>query len=367
MSDKPAIQMCEECPLSDHPTRRSELLALVAHELRNPLSAIAMSVQVIKRTAITPGVQQAVASIDRQVAVMRRLVDDLTDVSRLITNKITLQIQKVEIRSACEQAITSVQSLIDAKHHTLTVECEQGEIDADPVRLQQMIGNLLSNSAKFTPSGGNIALRVKIENDNVIITVEDDGKGLTEKDIQNMFLMFYQGEQHSGTGLGIGLTLTHRLATMHGGTITASSPGKDKGSTFTVTIPSCPAEAIKGSLRVLIIDDNCDHANALSVLLEMENYHVRVAYDGPAGLDEVAKFGPDVIFLDIGMPVMDGYEVISRIHKKDGKPYIVAVTGFNQPGDKMRIKVAGFDEHIVKPPEDKQIFAILEQIAKEKK
>jgi CheY-like chemotaxis protein/anti-sigma regulatory factor (Ser/Thr protein kinase) len=324
-----------------------------------------MAVQVIKRTAVVPGVQQAVAGIDRQIAVMKRLVDDLTDVSRLVTNKITLQVEKIEICSLCEQAIVSIQPLIDAKHHTLKVDCAKYEIFADPIRLQQVISNLLSNAAKFTPSGGNIAITAKAENGGVRIIVEDDGKGMDQATIDNIFNMFFQEETQSGSGIGVGLTLAKKLVELHGGTISVSSGGKNKGSTFVVTLPSCPVEKIKRGIRVLIIDDNSDHANALSVLLEMENYHVRVAYDGISGLEENNRFEPDVIFLDIGMPLMDGYEVISRIRRTAGKPYIVAVTSFGQPGDKMRVKTAGFDEHLVKPPDDKKIFEILERVGKQ--
>lgn len=362
MPDNPVISGIA----SADPVKRSELLALVAHELRNPISAIAMSVQVIKRTAIAPAVQQAVAGIDRQITLIRRIVDDLTDVSRLINNKITLQIQPLEICSLCEQSIATVQTLIDTKHHTLKVDCENFQILGDSVRLQQAISNLLSNAAKFTPSGGNIRLAAKPDGDGCIITVEDDGKGMDEETRNKIFDMFYQGEQHGGSGLGVGLTLAKRLVDLHGGTIDVFSEGLNKGSTFTVRLPPCPEQPVKRSVRVLIIDDNCDHANAMSVLLELENYHVRVSYDGQSGLEENDKFQPDVIFLDIGMPVMDGYEVVSRIQKSRGKPYIVAVTGFGQPGDKMRVKTAGFDEHIVKPPDDKQIFAILDRIAKDK-
>ncbi len=361
---KASIPDCDIRP-TDH-TPRNELLALVAHELRNPLSVIAMAATVIKRSnAPQPAIAQATNMIERQVIQLIRLVDDITDVTRLMTNKITLQPQKIQTGIMCERAIETVRPLIDSKHHRLKVDIESIEMMGDPIRLQQVIVNILCNAIKFTPNGGIITLCVFNKDDNVLIIIEDNGKGINVDSLSKVFDMFFQEDNTAGGGLGIGLTLSQNIVALHDGTIIIESPGENKGTKVTITLPLTHHGQSTG-LRVLVIDDNADHANVLCTLLELEDYKAKIAFDGESGLAEIETFKPDVVFLDIGMPGMDGYEVMSKITKANDKPYVVAVTGFGQSNDKMQTKTAGFDAHLVKPPNIKELIDILQLVAARK-
>jgi len=347
--------------------KKDEFLALLAHELRNPLSPIVMAAQIIKRAGIAnPAVQQSIMTIERQVVQLTRLVDDLTDMSRLTNGKIKLQIQPIRIDHICEGAVESNQAIIDAKHHRLVVETTPTCLTGDPVRLQQVVANLLNNAAKFTQNGGTISLKATKDCDNVILTIQDDGIGISANAIGHVCEMYFQESRMSGSGLGIGLALTKMLVEMHGGSLSVVSNGKGCGTTVTVKLPlEASVQRDNKNVCVLIIDDNIDHANNLCILLEMEDYQCRVAYDGPTGLKELESYKPDVVFLDIGMPDMDGYQVIAAMNKV-GRPYVVAVTGFGQPNDKAKTKAAGFDEHLVKPPQPQELFMILQKIGERK-
>ena len=347
--------------------KKDEFLALLAHELRNPLSPIVMATQIIKRAGIAnPAVQQSIVTIERQVVQLTRLVDDLTDMARLTNGKIKLQIQPLRIDHVCDGAVESVQAFIDTKHHKLVVEMLPVCMTGDPVRLQQVVANLLNNAVKFTQNGGTISLKVTEEKETVTIIAQDNGVGIGATALNQVCDMYFQESRMSGSGLGIGLALTRTLVEMHGGTLEIQSEGKGCGTSATVKLPlRASVQRENKHVCVLVIDDNIDHANNLSILLEMEDYQCRVAYDGATGLKELENYKPDVIFLDIGMPDMDGYQVIAAM-EKDNRPYVVAVTGFGQPGDKAKTKAAGFDDHLVKPPQAQEIFMILHKIAERK-
>lgn len=348
-------------------THRKEFIALLAHELRNPLSPIVTATQIIRRAGIAnPAVQQSLVTIERQVQQLIRLVDDLTDMSRLTANKISLQIQACNLGAVCEGAVECNQHALDAKHHQMKVSVQAVEMTGDPTRIQQIVANVLNNAIKFTPNGGEISLSASKDDDHVVLTVQDNGVGISGDALPHVCDSFYQESRTSGSGLGIGLSLAKTLVDMHGGTINVHSDGKGKGTSVMVRLPLATIVAPDHkNVKVLVIDDNVDHANNLSILLEMEDFQCRVAYDGRTGLRELDSFRPDVVFLDIGMPDMDGYEVIASM-ARENRPYVVAVTGFGQPSDRMKTKVAGFDSHIVKPPQAKELFDILRRIAEQK-
>ncbi|HXU81849.1 MAG TPA: ATP-binding protein, partial [Polyangia bacterium] len=347
---------------------KDEFLAMLGHELRNPLSPILTALQMMKLRGDEAHVKER-GIIERQVRHLARLVDDLLDVSRITRGKVELHRDRVELAELVAQAVEVASPLFEERVHHLHTDVTPGlAVVGDEHRLTQVLSNLLTNAAKYTPPGGRIDVIARAEDDKAVIKVRDTGKGIPPDLLSRVFDLFVQGYRtpdRSGGGLGLGLSIVRMLVAMHGGQVTASSAGTGKGSEFTVSLPldtstgaalpapEAPAVArvrASGARRVLVVDDNRDAAELLAEALELEGYQTRVAYDGPSALRLAAEFRPELAFLDIGLPVMDGYDLARRLRALDQGPLVlVAVTGYGQPADRARSAEAGFDEHLVKP------------------
>jgi CheY-like chemotaxis protein/nitrogen-specific signal transduction histidine kinase len=373
--------------------RKDEFIAMLSHELRNPLSAIENSAMLLELPEIGADKRQWAAKVvRRQCRAMKILLDDLLDASRLSLGRMTLHKQNVTLASVIDSALETTQALIDAAGHTLTVAESPSSaiVYGDPVRLAQIFSNLLSNAAKYTHPGGKIALDVEITTENALVTVRDNGIGIEPLFMEQIFGMFSQMESRYGrtaTGLGIGLALVRAIAELHGGGVKVASEGPGQGSAFTVTLPLAqPVESFSQAepgpqipdarersagmgmkpCRILVADDNKPAAKAISMLLERDGHMVHVAHDGLAALREAEQFLPDIVLLDIGMPHLNGYEVAQAIR---GTPwgagvYLIAATGWGQEKDKKLAHEAGFDVHLTKPIDFKQIKELVENRAK---
>jgi PAS domain S-box-containing protein len=365
--------------LRDADRRKDEFLATLAHELRNPLAPIRNSLQILKMPRVeTEIVQQTRDVMERQVHQLVRLVDDLLDVSRVMRGKIDLRLESVELATVIARAVEMAQPLIEVQGHKLDVSVpnESLLLDADPVRLTQVVANLLTNSAKYTQTNGDIWLTARREGDQAVLRVRDTGIGIAPDMLPHVFELFVQAD-HASTraqgGLGIGLTLVKKLVELHGGNVEAHSAGLGEGCEFVVRLPlklkvQQPDVRIDQHLpapgsghRVLIVDDNHDAAISFSMLLRLRGHDVQVAHDGPSALKVATTFRPKMIFLDLGMPGMDGYEVARRVRKAPGleKTVLAALTGWGQQEDRRRTTEAGFDHHLVKPPEPKAVEKLL--------
>jgi signal transduction histidine kinase/ActR/RegA family two-component response regulator len=361
--------------------RKDEFLAMLGHELRNPLAPIMMAVELLRlRLPTTPEVERIRDVIERQVHHLTRLVDDLLEVSRITLGKIRLDKQVIDARSVVARAVETTRPNFEARKHTLSLDlpAQPISIDGDPVRLAQVLGNLLNNAAKYTQEGGHILLAVSRDGGDVVFRVKDDGIGLTAEMLDRVFDLFAQSDRsidRSEGGLGIGLTLARRLVEMHDGAIGGASEGLGRGSEFTVRIPALadesavvvkaqkPAKA-RGTahLRALVVDDNVDAAEMLAALLESLGHEVRVVHDGGAALEAARELTPDIVMLDIGLPRMDGFEVARRLRERaDHVPLLVAITGYGQHDDRQRSLAAGFDHHLVKPVDRAAIESLLEK------
>jgi PAS domain S-box-containing protein len=364
--------------LREEERRKDEFLALLAHELRNPLAPIASATEILKiADATSDDGKWAVQVIHRQLHHMRRLIDDLLDISRISRNKLQLHKEKTSVDDFLRSAMETSEPLIQDQQHQLFSEIseEPMHVLGDPVRLSQMISNLLTNAAKYTPPGGTIRLSAKRDGSDVMISVQDTGIGIAKEMLPKVFEMFVQGTQtpHISRGLGIGLTLVKRLLQMHGGSIEAHSEGEGKGSTFTVRLPGMPeiaedfAERIPelreqaSPLKILVVDDNKDALATLEMSLRLQGNTTATARDGLEAVHMAQKFMPDVILLDIGMPNMNGYEATKMIRSQSwGKDIrIIAVTGWGQTSDKKRAEVAGFDHHLTKPVNADELSKLL--------
>jgi CheY-like chemotaxis protein len=320
--------------------------------------------------------------MDRQVRHLIRLIDDLLDISRITRGKLELRKQRVPLALLLSNAVESSKPLIDSGKHTLTISVpdEPINLDVDPVRLAQVISNILNNAAKYTPNGGAISLTARHEHDTVQIEVKDNGVGISPQMLTKVFDMFSQVEPsmtRSQGGLGIGLTLARRLTEMHNGTVEAASPGPGQGSTFTVTLPyaekphTAPGEsAVEHGVthafrsaphRVLVVEDQVDVAQSLKDLLSLLGQDTHIAYNGPDALQAAKDFKPELIFLDIGLPGMTGYEVARtlRAEEKTPKPRLIAVTGWGDERNIALAREAGFDRHLTKPVDPLEIQQIL--------
>ena len=365
MTDRKRIEALEEADL-----RRNEFLAMLSHELRNPLAPIRSSLTVMRMNGVAEStLARARAVLDRQVAHLTRLVDDLLDVSRIAIGKISLQRKPVEIAQVVASAVEASQPLMASREHTLEVLLPDEPLwtEGDLTRLSQVLLNLLNNAAKFTPAGGHVRLTVEKEGEAAAIRVGDTGVGISADLLPNVFDLFTQGDHsldRSEGGLGIGLTLVQRLVKLHGGSVEARSEGTGLGSEFVVRLPLLAVPDLPrpgsgrragsrpaGSLRVLVVDDNRDATEALELLLQLWGYEVRSAFDGPEALALAAEFQPKVILLDIGLPGMSGYEVARQLRDGPGgrELFIVAVTGYGQDSDRIKSRRAGFDHHLIKP------------------
>lgn len=345
---------------------KDEFLAVLGHELRNPLSPILTSLHLMERRA--PELLQKERSvIERQAQHMVRLVDDLLDVSRIARGKLHLSLQRVELGAAIAKAIELASPLLEKRSHRLHVEVPPHlELQADEYRLAQIFSNLLSNAARYSDPGSAIEIHAERVGDRVRATVRDEGSGIPPDLLPRLFEMFVQGErrlERAAGGLGLGLALVKNLTELHGGTVFVASAGSGRGSTFTVELPlavtpSAPAEAprvpaaaVAVARRILVVDDNTDAAELLAEALRLAGHSVEVEEDGPRALERAALFQPEMAFLDIGLPVMDGYELAGRLAELQhaAPPLLVAVTGYGQASDRERAAAAGFAHHLVKP------------------
>jgi PAS domain S-box-containing protein len=363
--------------LRDADRRKDEFLAMLAHELRNPLAPIRNAAHIFRaKGAAVPELQWAADVIDRQVHQMTRLVDDLLDVSRITRGKIELRRERVELAAVVRSAVEATRPLVEKSGHELTVSLpgEPVHLEADPTRLAQVLSNLLNNAAKYTDQGGHIRLAVEAHPDHVLVRVIDDGIGIPAEALPRIFDIFTQlprSQDRSEGGLGIGLTLVRRLVELHGGSVEARSEGPGKGSEFVVRLPRAaravapaPAPVDPGRpppRRILVVDDNRDAAESLGMLLELQGNEVQVAHDGLEAVRSAAAFRPHVILLDLGLPKLSGYEAARRIRALDGGGgvLLVALTGWGQEDDRRRSRDAGFDHHLTKPVEFEALRRLL--------
>jgi PAS domain S-box-containing protein len=359
--------------------RKDEFLATLAHELRNPLAPMRSAVHVLKNPALTSDQsRQAREIIERQIHHMIRLVDDLLDVSRISVGHINLRNERVSLNTLITDALEATRSVIDESRHVLEVQLPQQTVllEGDATRLVQVFQNLLNNAAKYTPAGGRIHIGGEIRGSEIVVTVRDNGLGIAADSQERIFELFTRVHPRDSikvSGLGIGLSLARTLVELHNGRLEVHSEGLNQGSEFRVYLPV--AEPIEEALpvdsrtmskadcahRVLVVDDNRDAAESLAMLLSGDGFETRVAFDGPRALEEFGRYGPDIILLDIGMPLMDGYEVARRIRSSPGGSNVLlcALTGWGQLKDKQLAIDAGFDEHITKPVEPSRLIELM--------
>ena len=347
--------------------RKDVFLASLAHELRNPLAPIRTGVAILRMTDAESRSQPVLAMMERQLQHMARLLDDLLDVSRISRGKIALHPERIDLRHVVDAAVEANRPLIEEMGHVffVSVPSEPAFLNADPVRFAQIISNLLNNAAKYTPPGGKIVLKAEHSGDEVEVSVTDNGIGIAGESLESIFEMFTQIGSHSSNGqggLGIGLSLAKGLVTLHDGTIQACSEGIGRGSEFRVRVPTRltldadsapPVRTVltANRLKILVVDDNRDAAESLSMLLELKGHEVRRAYDGENALHLAEDFRPQMVLLDLGMPKMSGYEACRRIrdHAWGAQMTLIAVTGWGQEDDRRKSTAAGFDGHFVKP------------------
>jgi PAS domain S-box-containing protein len=365
--------------------RKDEFLAVLAHELRNPLAPIRNGVQILRlRTAADALLQRTLNMMDRQASHLVRLVDDLLDISRITRGQLELRQGRLLLTDVLANAVDGSRTLLEGRGHELTVEIRPGadglQVDGDADRLVQVFSNLLSNSAKYTDKGGHIQLTLDREGSEAVVRLQDNGIGIPPQALERVFDMFSQAhsrEQRADGGLGIGLSLVRTLVQMHHGSVTALSDGLGTGSTFTVRLPLVGARAAttivsydgvtahrpaeRGAKRVLVVDDSADAAASLMTLLELAGHEVRTAGDGAEAIEQTCEFCPDIIFMDLGMPRVDGVEATRRIRAlPQGRDIrIIALTGWGQEADRERTRSAGMDDHIVKPVSPEALQRIL--------
>jgi CheY-like chemotaxis protein/two-component sensor histidine kinase len=362
---------------------KNEFLAILAHELRNPLAPIRNAVQILTREgALAPESQWALSAIDRQVRQMARLIDDLVDVARISSNRFELRKECVDLAVVLRLAVETSGSLLrtGGQEFTIVLPDRPLSLDADPIRLAQAVSNLLNNAAKYTGRDGQIWLIAERAGNDAVVTVRDTGVGISRAMLPHVFEMFSQGE-HTRTrmlgGLGIGLTLVKRLVEMHGGTVAAESAGPDTGSTFVIHLPALvdspessqppaeePLRMSPPSLRILIVDDNRDAADSLAMLLRTSGHDIHTAYDGLEAMQVANEFQPEVVLLDIGLPKIDGHEVAQRLRRESWAQHacLIAVTGWSDETDRARSRAAGFDHHLVKPLDTGHLAQVLSSI-----
>jgi PAS domain S-box-containing protein len=377
--DITARKRAEEA-LKDADRAKDEFLATLAHELRNPLAPIRNALEIMKQTdGDAAATAQARATIERQLGQMVRLIDDLMDVSRVTRNKLTLHRELLELTAALQNAVESARPLVEAMGHELSVSLppEPIHVEADAVRLAQVFFNLLDNAAKYTDRGGRIWVTAERQDREAVVSVRDTGIGIRAEMLPKVFEPFTQIDhslERAHSGLGIGLTLVRRLVEMHGGTVAAHSDGPGLGSEFVVRLPVAarPAERTAAEephgrregatgRRVLVVDDNCDSALSLALLLQLTGNEVHTAHDGEAAVAAASELRPDVILLDIGMPKLNGYDAARRIREQAwaADVILVAITGWGQEEDRRRSSEAGFDHHLVKPIDLDALHALL--------
>jgi len=370
--------------------RKDEFLATLAHELRNPLAPIRNAVEIMRLTESDPAVSaNARQVLERQLKQLVRLIDDLLDVSRITQGRLELRKERLDLATALRMAIETSRPLIEIRRHTLHVDAVAGQhfVDADATRIAQVFANLLNNSAKYSPPGSSITIRLAVEGGQAHVTVSDDGVGIPPAMLSRVFEMFERVDREAGRapeGLGIGLTLVRRLVELHGGKVSAYSEGLNTGSTFTVQLPLAVASVVTPTLanltqagleaanhsaarrRILVVDDNRDSAISLSMLLELDGHDVRRAFDGLEALEIADEFRPEVTLLDIGMPRLDGYGAARELRRRQWAQslLLIALTGWGQQEDRRLAREAGFDHHMVKPVDPEVLRGLLEQPAR---
>ncbi|MFC5496808.1 response regulator [Caenimonas terrae] len=397
--------------LAESDRRKTEFLATLAHELRNPLAPLSSGLQVMRLSASDPvAIERTRSMMERQINHMVHLVDDLLDIARISTGKVELKKERVDLQTVIASAVETSLPLIEAGRHELHVQMPDEELmlDVDLTRVAQVVSNLLNNAAKYTPARGRIGLSAHREGDFVVIAVADTGIGIPPSSMPTVFEMFTQvgrNMERAQGGLGIGLSLVRRLVELHGGTVQASSEGVGRGSTFTVRLPlapdtpaaapgpapsrqpvaaptaappaapafavAAPAPALapddaEGGLRVLVVDDNTDAADTLGALLDMSGHATRIANDGYQAIEVAQAFQPQVVFLDIGLPGMNGYEVARKLRELPGmdRAFLVALTGWGAREDRERSSEAGFDHHLTKPADMGAVETLLSNLAR---
>jgi len=354
--------------LEDRIAERDRFLAILGHELRNPLAAIVLAAQMVESDGILD--DQHARRIERQALHLSRLVDDLLDLSRVTTGKIALKRTPVDLNQLVEQSLKGLQTDRFRRDLDLRFSPAKGPltIDADPLRVDQIITNLLTNAFKYTPEGGSVSVTTAMRDGSAVLTVADTGVGIAPERLDSIFELFSQAENAIGRaqgGMGIGLHLVRSLVELHGGSVRASSDGIDKGSRFTVQLPLAslqaaadpstrssaePRSAICPSRHIVIVDDNADIRDLLQIKLRKLGHVVETAADGQNGLRRITAIRPHVAIIDIGMPGLDGYEVARRVRQAVPDPIVlIALTGFGQSEDKEKALAAGFDEHLTKP------------------
>jgi PAS domain S-box-containing protein len=362
--------------LQEGAQRKDEFIATLAHELRNPLAPIAHAVEILNlRAPEDPLLHSTCDVVERQVRHMVRLIDDLLDVSRVTSGKLKLRVERVDLARVLDQALETARPYLRGHELTISMPPEPVWVDVDPVRLAQVLANLLGNAGKYTPGAGKICLGIERRAEQVVVIVRDTGIGISAEYLPHVFEMFSQAapalERPEG-GLGIGLALARALVQMHGGALTAASDGPGTGSEFAVTLPACADARIASPSgeraappqppqRILVVEDNVDAATSLAALLRLDGHTVEVANDGEAALDAAAAFHPDTILLDIGLPGMNGYDTCRALRARagGGALRIAALTGWGQEKDQRQAREAGFDVHLVKPVTRQMLLSVL--------
>ena len=366
-----------EASLREADRRKDDFLAVLAHELRNPLAPIRNSAALLRLAgAVDPSTRSAAEVIERQIQHMARLLDDLLDVSRITRNRLELRRERVTLREVLDAALETTRPLLASRHQGVTTALPEEPVyfDGDPVRLAQVFSNLLSNASKYSDAGAQVRLTASLGDGTVTVAVLDDGIGIAPEMLPHVFEMFSQASQAIGRsqgGLGIGLALVKGLVELHGGRVEAHSDGR-RGSRFTVTLPVvvAPVDAavstgirdLSPARRVLVVDDNRDSADSLALLLTTLGHDVRAVYDGESAIGEAGRFRPHVVLLDLGMPGLDGLETARRLraaHPGEAM-FLVAVTGWGQDRDRQQTRAAGFDAHLVKPVAHVELGALMQ-------
>lgn len=372
-----------EHALKEAGRQKSEFISILAHELRNPLAPLRSSIDLmLNKTATMSAKTRALAVMDRQTSHLARLVEDLVDASRIATGRLQVNLQKLRLLDALRNSVENIQPSAHSKRQEVSLEVVDGidpHVDADPVRLNQAFVNLLHNCVKFSPQDSRIDITVLRRGEQVSVTIRDRGREIPEEDRSKVFELFAQSARHdSGDGLGIGLALARDIVTLHNGSLDLRTPSDGVGAEFEVVMPAFAFSAAElgtgsgqlvsaaaHSVRVLVVDDNAEAAETLGALLEISGHTVHIVHDGRKAVDETAVFLPEVIFMDIGMPVMGGLEATRHIRASNlsVRPFIVALTGWNAEADRVSSKDAGCDLHLVKPAEVSEVLALIARAA----
>jgi PAS domain S-box-containing protein len=362
----------------------ADFLAILSHELRNPLAAIRYALPHIEKAALDQPARTALGVVGRQLTQLVRLVDDLLDLTRITSGKVALKRETMTVQRVIDAAVESASPVIYASRHALEVVTsdERLQVDADADRISQVISNLLTNAAKYTPRGGKITLNVSRENDHAVIRVTDNGVGITEEQLPRLFEMFMQANppEKAQGGLGVGLTIARRLVELHGGSIEGHSAGPGRGSEFEVRLPLAltpnatdaeprtpPPFPVGRRLKVLVVDDNYDLVQMLDLAIQAMGHEVRTALDGQSAISAALSYRPDVVLLDLGLPIVSGLDVARELrrHPEMTNLRLVALTGWGQDDDRRHTSEAGFDYHLTKPTDPDELQTVLAKFASE--